>query len=96
MLALIGQAKGKKVQTYVSVKDACKISGYKQQYVRRLLRQKKTFEKKDRTSVAYRSFFLGKLFVFIQSSKRQKIWTSNKEKNSSSVINCCLNGLREV
>jgi hypothetical protein len=41
MLSLIGQADGKRVRTYVSVKDACKLSGYKQQYLRRLLRQKK-------------------------------------------------------
>lgn len=30
-----------KVRTYVSVKDACKLSGYKEQYLRRLLRQRK-------------------------------------------------------
>jgi hypothetical protein len=46
MLALIGQADGKKVRTYISVKDACKLSGYKQQYLRRLLRQKKLKRKK--------------------------------------------------
>jgi len=40
MFSLIGQADAKKVPTYISVKDACKISGYKPQYLRRLLRQK--------------------------------------------------------
>lgn len=46
MIALIGQADGKKVRTYISVKDACKLSGYKEQYLRRLLRQKKLSRKK--------------------------------------------------
>ena len=41
MFSLIGQAGGKKVQTYVSVKAAWKLNGYKQQYLRRLLRQEK-------------------------------------------------------
>ena len=41
MFALIGQANSKKVRTYVSVKDAWKLYGYRQQYLRRLLRQKK-------------------------------------------------------
>jgi len=40
MFPLIGQSDGKKVQTYISVKDAYKLSGYKLQYLRRLLRQK--------------------------------------------------------
>jgi hypothetical protein len=40
MLSLIGQVDGKKVRTYISMKDACKLSGNKQQYLRRLLRQK--------------------------------------------------------
>lgn len=46
MLSLIGQSDGNKVRTYISVKDACKFSGYKQQYLRRLLRQKKLTRKK--------------------------------------------------
>jgi hypothetical protein len=46
MLALIGQVDGKKLRTYVSVKDACKLSGYKEQYLRQLLRQKKLTRKK--------------------------------------------------
>jgi hypothetical protein len=41
MFALIGQANGKKSRTYISVKAACKLSGWKQQYLRRLLRQEK-------------------------------------------------------
>ena len=41
MLALIGQEDGKKAGTYISVKAAWKLYGYKQQYLRRLLRQKK-------------------------------------------------------
>jgi hypothetical protein len=46
MLSLIGQADSKKVRTYISVKDACKFSGYKEQYLRRLLRQRKLSRKK--------------------------------------------------
>jgi hypothetical protein len=44
MLSLIGQSDGKKVRTYISVKDACKLYGYKQQYLRRLLRQKNFYQ----------------------------------------------------
>ena len=32
MLSLIEQSDGKKVRTYISVKDACKLSGYREQY----------------------------------------------------------------
>ena len=46
MFALIGQSDGKEVQTYISVKDAWKLYGYKRQYLRRLLRQKKLSRKK--------------------------------------------------
>lgn len=41
MLALIGHNSDKGVQTYIPVKTACKLSGYDQQYLRRLLRQEK-------------------------------------------------------
>jgi len=41
MLALIEQADDKKARTYISVKAAWKLYGYKEQYLRRLLRQKK-------------------------------------------------------
>jgi hypothetical protein len=40
MLAFIGQDDGKKARTYISVKATWKLYGYKQQYLRRLLRQK--------------------------------------------------------
>jgi len=46
MLSLMGQADGKKVRTYISVKDACKLYGYREQYLRRLLRQKKPSRRK--------------------------------------------------
>lgn len=41
MFPLIGHTNGEKVQTYIPVKTACKLSGYNQQYLRRLLRQEK-------------------------------------------------------
>jgi hypothetical protein len=41
MVTLIGQVEGKKVQTYIPVKVASKLSGYNPQYLRRLLRQEK-------------------------------------------------------
>ena len=44
MLALNGRFSGKKVQTYIPVKAACKLSGYNQQYLRRWLRQEKLEE----------------------------------------------------
>jgi len=70
MLALIGQAKGKKVQTYVSVKDACKISGYKQQYLRRLLRQKKLLRRK-----------IGQVWLIEVSSLENYLFSSNQAKD---------------
>ena len=41
MFPLIGHTNGEKVRTYIPVKAACKLSGYNQQYLRRLLRQEK-------------------------------------------------------
>jgi hypothetical protein len=41
MLALTGHNSDKEVRTYIPVKAACKLSGYDQQYLRRLLRQEK-------------------------------------------------------
>jgi hypothetical protein len=41
MLALIGHTSDKELRTYIPVKAACKLSGYNQQYLRRLLRQEK-------------------------------------------------------
>ena len=41
MFALIGKSNNKKVRTYIPVKAACNLSGYNQQYLRRLLRQEK-------------------------------------------------------
>ena len=41
MFPLIGHTNSEKVRTYIPVKAACKISGYNQQYLRRLLRQEK-------------------------------------------------------
>jgi hypothetical protein len=41
MFALIGKSRNKKGRTYIPVKAACKLSGYNQQYLRRLLRQEK-------------------------------------------------------
>ena len=41
MFALIGKSSNKKARTYIPVKAACKLSGYNQQYLRRLLRQEK-------------------------------------------------------
>jgi len=41
MLALNGRFSGKKVRTYIPVKAACKLSGYNQQYLKRLSRQEK-------------------------------------------------------
>ncbi|MCI0610830.1 MAG: hypothetical protein L0Z71_17430, partial [Anaerolineae bacterium] len=37
MFPLIGHTNGEKVRTYIPVKAACKLSGYNQQYLRRLL-----------------------------------------------------------
>ena len=47
MIALIRQAKSKEIQVYVLVMDASKISGYKQQYLRRSLRQENFYEEKQ-------------------------------------------------
>ena len=41
MLALIGHTRDREVRTYIPVKAACKLSGYNQQYLRRLPRQEK-------------------------------------------------------
>lgn len=41
MLALIGHSSEKDLRTYVPVKSACELSGYNQQYLRRLLRTEK-------------------------------------------------------
>jgi hypothetical protein len=41
MLALIGHGSEKDLRTFVPVNAACKISGYNQQYLRRLLRTEK-------------------------------------------------------
>ena len=41
MFLLTGHTEGRKVQTYIPVNEACKLSGYNQQYLRRLLRQEK-------------------------------------------------------
>jgi hypothetical protein len=41
MFDLIGKSSNKKARTYIPVNAACKLSGYNQQYLRRLLRQEK-------------------------------------------------------
>jgi hypothetical protein len=41
MLTFNGHASSKKVRTHIPEKAACKLSGYNQQYLRRLLRQEK-------------------------------------------------------
>jgi hypothetical protein len=41
MFVLIGKSSNKKARTYIPVKAACKLSGYNQQYLRRLLRREK-------------------------------------------------------
>jgi hypothetical protein len=68
MSLLMGQVHGKKVRTYISVKDACRLFEYGEQYLRRLLRQK-TYEKKNRAGLAYRSFLPGTLSIHPMSQK---------------------------
>jgi hypothetical protein len=46
MFALMGLADGQNVRTYISMKDAWKQYGYKEQYLRRLLRQKNLREER--------------------------------------------------
>jgi excisionase family DNA binding protein len=70
MLSLIGQVDCKKVRTYISVKDACKLSGYKQQYLRRLLRQKKLSRKK-----------IGQVWLIEVSSLESYLFLSNESKD---------------
>jgi excisionase family DNA binding protein len=70
MLALIGQPNGKKVRTYISVKDACKLYGYKEQYLRRLLRQRKLSRKK-----------IGQLLLIEVSSLENYWFSSNQSKD---------------
>ena len=41
MFLLIGHTAGETVETYIPVNEACKLPGYNQQYLRRLLRQEK-------------------------------------------------------
>jgi excisionase family DNA binding protein len=41
MISLIRQYQGQEVRTYMLVKEASKLVGYSQQYLRRLLRQEK-------------------------------------------------------
>jgi excisionase family DNA binding protein len=41
MISLIGQYQGQKARTYIPVKEASKLIGYSNQYLRRLLRQEK-------------------------------------------------------
>jgi excisionase family DNA binding protein len=44
MISLIRQFQGQEVRTYIPVKEASKLFGYSQQYLRRLLRQGKLRE----------------------------------------------------
>jgi hypothetical protein len=41
MISLIRQYHGQEARTYILVKEASKLAGYSQQYLRRLLRQEK-------------------------------------------------------
>ena len=41
MISLIGNYQGQETGTYIPVKEASKLIGYSQQYLRRLLRQEK-------------------------------------------------------
>ena len=53
MSVLIKPANGKKLGTYISVKDARKLYGYKEQSLRRLLRQKNCQEERlDRSGLS--------------------------------------------
>jgi phage antirepressor YoqD-like protein len=70
MLPLIGQADGKKVRTYISVKDAWKLYGYKVQYLRRLLRQKKLSRRK-----------IGQVWLIEVSSLENYLFSSNQSKD---------------
>jgi hypothetical protein len=70
MSALIGQAHGNKIRTYISVKDACKLSGYREQYLRRLLRQ----EKLARTKI-------GQMWLIEISSLESYLLSSQKSKD---------------
>lgn len=41
MISLIQQDSGQEVRTYIPVKEALKLVGYSQQYLRRIIRQEK-------------------------------------------------------
>jgi hypothetical protein len=70
MLTLIGQTDGKKVRAYISVKDAWKLYGYKEQYLRRLLRQKKLLRRK-----------IGQVWLIEVSSLENYLFSSNQSKD---------------
>jgi helix-turn-helix protein len=70
MSVLIGQIDGKKVRTYISVKDAWKLYGYKEQYLRRLLRQKKLARTK-----------IGQVWLIEVSSLENYLSSSHKSKD---------------
>jgi len=70
MSVLIGQTDGKKVRAYISVKDGWKLYGYKEQYLRRLLRQKKLSRRK-----------IGQVWLIEVASLEKYLFSSNESND---------------